>query len=272
VSATDRLSLLVAVAVASAGGSSISTARADGSDRCLAAPVEGQKLQRAGKLLDARDRFATCATNTCPAEVVENCMRWLRQVDDELPSVVVAARDPKGRDLTDVRVSIDGKAATEMSTRAVRLDPGPHTFVFRQGGSADQEQQVIVRDGEKNRQVVATFGVLPLTPTPAPALRTAERPVPVGVWVAGGLGAVGLVSFAVSGTLGVAQRDADHCDTGCPPADKSAVDAKYLVANVSLGLGVAALAVATVLYLARPTVEPLSSAAASWPGFVGLRF
>ncbi len=270
-SARDRRSLLVAVAVASAVGSSMSTARADGSDRCLSAPVEGQKLQKAGKLLDARDRFATCATNTCPAEVVENCMRWLRQVDDELPSVVVAARDPKGRDLTDVRVSVDGQPATDMSTRAVRLDPGQHTFVFRQSGSADQEQQVILRDGEKNRQVVATFGVLPGAPMPRLHPGT-DRPIPAGAWVAGGLGAVGLVAFAVFGTLGVAQRAANHCDTGCAQAEASAVDSKYLVANVSLGLGVAALAVATVLYLARPTVEAPSSAAISSSGLVGLRF
>ena len=158
---TRRRSALVAVAMTTALGSSSPPAQGAGPDRCLMAPVEGQKLQKAGKLLDARDRYATCATNACPAEVVEDCMRWMRQVDDALPSVVVAARDPKGHDLADVRVSIDGKVPVEMSSRAIRLDPGAHVFLFRQSGSADQEQPVTLREGEKNREIFATFGTLP---------------------------------------------------------------------------------------------------------------
>ena len=268
-------SALVACAMTAALASTV-PARGAGADRCLTAPVEGQKLQKAGKLLDARDRYATCATNACPAEVVEDCMRWMRQVDDALPSVVVAARDPKGHDLMDVTVSIDGKPATEMGTRAVRLDPGSHLFVFHRNGSADQQQQVMLREGEKNREVLATFGTLPAPAAATGGLQAAppsgDRPIPVAAWVAGGVGALALVSFGTFGTLGVMDRTTDHCDTGCPPDPKSSVDSKYLVANVSLGVSVVALAVATWLYLSRPTVEPPAASATGAPGFVGLRF
>ena len=267
-----RLSTLVAVAMTAALASSGATARGAGSDRCLAAPLEGQKLQKAGKLLDARDRYASCATNTCPAEVVEDCMRWLRQVDDALPSVVVAARDPKGRDLTDVTVSIDGKPSAEMSSRSIRLDPGSHAFVFHENGSPDQQQQVMLREGEKNREVLATFGTLPAPAAAVGPPATPARPIPVAAWVAGGVGALALVSFGTFGTLGVMDRSTNHCDSGCPGDQKSAVDSKYMVANVSLGVGVVALAVATVLYLWRPTVESSAPAAAVAPDFVGLRF
>jgi hypothetical protein len=266
----------VAAAVAVAVSSGAPARAAGGSDACLAAPVEGQKLQRAGKLLDARDRFASCSLNTCPAEVVEDCMRWARQVDDALPSVVVAARDTKGKDLLDVRVSIDGKPPAEMSTRAVRLDPGSHTFVFQREGSADVKQQVMLREGEK-REVLATFGAPPDTSSPTtPATSTAtvsERPVPVAAWLAGGVSGLALISFATFGTLGVMDRGTDHCDTGCPSDQKSGIDAKFLVADVSLGVGVVALAVAAWLYLSRPSVEvQAASAAAGPPGFAGIRF
>jgi hypothetical protein len=113
--------------------------------------VEGQELQKAGKRLEARDRFALCGRSTCPAEIVQACARWSREVEDALPSVVVAARDRQRHDLTDARVPIDGKPGVDVSARAIPLDPGPHRFTFQQTGSPDVEQQALLRDGEKNR-------------------------------------------------------------------------------------------------------------------------
>ncbi len=262
----------VAVAVIAAVASSSAVARGVGSDRCLTAPVEGQKLHRAGKLLAARDRYASCSTTACPAEVVEDCMRWMRQVDDALPSVVVAARDPKGRDLTDVRVSIDGKDPTELSARALRLDPGPHIFVFQRTGSANQEQRAVLREGEKNREVLATFGAPLDAVTSRLAPAASVRPVPLAAWVAGGVGVVALASFATFGTWGVLDRSSNHCDTGCSQDQKSAVDAKYVVADVSLGVAVVAAAVTTWLYLARPSVESTAPAVTSSRGFLTVSF
>ena len=271
-----HLTALVAAATVLASASSRRVAYGADGDPCLVAPVDGQKLQRAGKLLEARERFEVCAVKSCPSEIVDSCVRWMKQVDDALPSVVVAARDEKGRDLTDVRVSIDDGAPADLGARATRLDPGAHRFVFRRDGSADVEMQVVLREGEKNREVLATFrapaDLAGATPTESAA--QSERPVPALVWVVGGLGVAAVASFATFGALGVAERNADHCDTGCTQDQKNGVDSKYLVANISLGVGVVALAVATWLYLSRPAVVAPSQASvlASSPGFVGLHF
>ncbi len=46
-----------------------SPARAD-DEACFRAAVEGQKLERSGKLLDARERFVACAQRSCDAASV----------------------------------------------------------------------------------------------------------------------------------------------------------------------------------------------------------
>ncbi len=232
--------------------------RAD--DACMTAPVQGQQLQRAGKLLAARQRFAACARKACPAEIVQDCTQWAQQVASALPSVALAARDAAGNDLTDVRVSIDGQADAGMTARAVELDPGKHRFVFRRQGSPDATVDVLLREGEKDRPIGATFGVPAEPPPPAPAAPPADeprdassRPVPLGAWIAGGIGVLGFVGFGAFGGIGVSDRSASGCDTGCSSSQKDRVDTELRVADISLGVGVVGLGVATVLFLTRPS-------------------
>jgi len=256
---------VVAVAIAVVATSSVA-ARAEVPKVCLTAPVEGQELQRAGKLLAARDKYTACGVPTCPAEIVSDCLAWLRQVDEAMPSVVLAARDTKGDDLADVQVSIDGGASAPTGTRAVRLDPGSHSLVFDHGGMR-RTQQVVLREGEKNREVFVVFEAE--APVRAVAV---SRPIPVAAWIAGGVGAAALATFGVFGAIGVAQRGSDHCDTGCPSDEKGSVDSKFLVADVALGVGIVAIAAATWLYLTRPTVEKPAEAVTLDPGVLRLRF
>lgn len=236
-----------------------SQARAD--DTCMSAPVQGQQLQRAGKLLAARDRFTACARKSCPAEIIQDCTQWAQQVASALPSVVLAARDAAGNDLTDVRVAIDGQSDAGMTARAVELDPGKHRFVFRRRGSPDVEVDVLLREGEKDRPLGATFGVpaeppsAPSPPPPAEEPRDASsRPVPGGAWIAGGIGALGFVGFGAFGAIGVSDRSASGCGTGCASSPKDRVDTELRVADISLGVGVVGLGVATWLFLTRPSV------------------
>jgi hypothetical protein len=122
-----------------------------------------------------------------------------------------------------------------------------------------------LREGEKNREVLVVFA----SPVAPPA---SLRPVPLGAWSAGGVGLAAMGTFGVLGALGVAQRSANHCDTGCPADQKSAVDSKFLVADVALGVGIAALAAAAWLYLTRPTVEAPLPAVALDAGLLRWRF
>jgi hypothetical protein len=233
-------------------------ARSDENDECLKAPVEGQQLQRDGKLIDAHDRFVKCASRSCPPEIVQDCTRWAREVDEATPSVVVAARDAQGHELTDVLVSIDGAAPTQGGARAIPLDPGPHKFVFVRTGHAEIVDQAVLHEGEKNREVVATY------PSPVSSKLENEpraplplsRPVPVLVWVAGGVSVAAFAVFGTFGALGVSERSADHCGppSGCPQSEKSVVDTKFIVADVGLGVGVVALGVAAWQFFARPSI------------------
>jgi hypothetical protein len=251
-----RAALLVAGPAAVCVGAAAPEAMADApaNDPCFTAPVQAQTAQRAGKLLESRRLFESCARNVCPAEIVSDCSHWLSDVEAATPSVVLAARDAQHADLLDTRVSVDGAEAASVGARAVALDPGAHHFVFQRPGSPDVKVDVVLREGEKNRDVSATFGA---SPGAAPAVDhgSAGRPVPLSAWIAGGVGLVGLASFATFGTAGVLQRSSEHCDTGCAGSQKNSVDTKYLVANISLGVGLVGLGVATWLYLARPTAE-----------------
>jgi hypothetical protein len=229
-------------------------------DACFSAPVEAQKLQRDGRLLEARERFAACARNTCPPEIVTDCARWVTDVNAAIPSVVMAARDGQRRDVVDARVSIDGRAGVEVTGRAIPLDPGSHKFVFQSLGHPDVAVDVLLREGEKNREVSATLSDRWAPAPPAPRSDAGDRPVPASVWIVGGVGTLGLASFSAFGALGVAARSADHCDTGCTQTQKGDVDSKFMIANVSLGVAVVGLGVATWLFLARPATERPPSA------------
>ena len=232
---------------------------------CLTSPVEGQKLRKADQLLSARERFTICARNTCPSEIVHDCVQWLREVDASIPSVVLAARDTSGRDLLDVHISIDGNPSVNASQRAIDLDPGIRRFVFQNEGSPDVSLHVLLREGEKNREIVATFAAPPPPPEathlpPPPAAPVVEREVPAAAWVLGGIGIAALGSFGTFAALGLSERQNDHCDSGCSSSQKANVETKYQVADVSLGVAVVALGIATWVYLAHPKVARAGAA------------
>jgi hypothetical protein len=255
--------LLFTLSFAGAEGAERS-ARADSPDVCVAATVEGQKLQRAGKLVEARDRYVTCARAECPEDIVSRCATWAQGVIDAIPSLVVIARDEAGTDIPAARVRVDGGPPAPRSARAIELNPGTHRITVERDGSAPVTVDVVLHDGEKNRAVNATF------PGPKKPSALAERPVPAVTWVAAGVGVAALGAFTFFAIDGAHDRTASHCDTGCARSDKSRVDGKLFAADLSLGIGLVAAGVATWLYLTRPTVfrARLRDVADSVPVFV----
>jgi hypothetical protein len=252
---------LVALAVASASLWPGGLARATENDPCLSAPVEGQELQKAGRLIEAHARFVTCGSKSCPAEIVQDCSRWVSEVEAATPSIVVEARDGQGHELSDVRVSIDGQPAVSPGALAILLDPGVHKFVFLRSGYPDVVDQAVLHEGEKNRPVLATYPS-PKAAGGAPSGADAgvSRPVPAAAWVSSGISVAGFALFATFGALGLSERNSDHCNTGCDQSQKSDVDVKYTVADVGLGVGVVALGVAAWQFFARPSAPPSTSA------------
>lgn len=204
-------------------------ASASAPDACLTAPVDGQKLRRAGKLLESRKSFTFCAREACPREVVQACTRWEHEVEGAIPSVVLAARDDAGHDVA-ARIAIDGGEPNDPGARAIELDPGEHRFVFTKAGSPPIEQRVVIREGEKNRVVTAIFPsprVEPVAPVVVPPAAPPEPSWWTPLRTTGAItGAVGAATLLTGfGLAAIAKVDYDSARDECAAPDDCPRDA-----------------------------------------------
>ncbi len=247
----------------------------DSTDACIQASDEGQVLRDQGKLIEARSRFLTCARDACPRLVRTDCVAWLADAESRTPSVVLSAEDPAGHDTADVKVTLDGAPLSDhLEPRAIPVNPGPHRFRFTMGaeGAAQPlavEVTVILREGEQRRAVAAHFNPGGEA-TPAPASARPTREV-VGAAIALGAVAVvggGLFAYLASSAQSTADTLRATCAPSCNPADVSAVRTKEIAANVSLGVGIGALAtgLGVVLFGPREVPPPVSAAVVRVPG------
>lgn len=222
-------------------------ARADDVDACASASEKGQELRDQAKLTAARELFVTCAAERCPAVVRKDCTTWLAEVDEALPSVAIHARDAAGKDLTDVRVTVDGATFAErLDGRAQALDPGAHTFVFEAAGLPKVTQKLLLREREKGRLVDVVLG---RTEPPAPEKRPFS--IPSAAWILGG---ASLVGFGVLAGFGLSAKTAvddmrTSCAPGCSPGRVDDARRDMILANVGLGAGVLALGAAAIVVL-----------------------
>jgi hypothetical protein len=254
-STRPRIGLALAGLSALAALSLRGAARADDVDACAGASEQGQDLRDQGHLRAARAQFVTCAAQRCPAVVQKDCAEWLAAVDDALPTVIVHAHDGAGRDLTEVRVTVDGEVIAErLDGRALPVDPGEHTFRFSAAGAPEQSRKLVLHEREKGRPVEVVLGA----PPPPPPVGTA-RPfaVPAPAWVLGG---VSLAAFGALAAFGVSAKTAvddmrASCAPGCPESRVDDARRDMIAANVALGAGVLALGAAAVLVIVR-NAEP----------------
>jgi hypothetical protein len=211
---------------------------------CVAAYETSQVLRKQGRLLEAADQLASCKRAECPELARKDCAQWFREVEEITPSVVFSVIDAQGRDVTAVRVLVDGvELLPRLDGRARPLNPGVHLFRFEPAERVPVEEQVLLYEGERNRVLNLALGP-PLPPTPSSG--SARPPPPPGAFALAGLGLVGGLGFAYFATSAVRDRDhlRDTCAPRCSEGDVSAVRTEVIVANVSLGIGVAAMAVA----------------------------
>ena len=226
------LSVLAAVALVPAA------AHADDREQCITSAEQAQTLRDEGKYRRAREQMLVCARDVCPAAIKSDCGKWLDTLDREAPTVVFGARDA-GKDVTDVKVSMDGVVVAErLDGKPQLVDTGEHTFTFERGGAV-KEEKVLVRAGEKGRAISVTFGAATAAPAPAPAAPAEEASI-VPALVVGGIGVAALGSFAYFGISG--KSDVDKART------------KLIIADISLVGGVVALAVSAYMIITRPKV------------------
>ncbi len=195
-------------------------------------------------------------------------------------------------------LAVDEKSPGAVPSEAIAVDPGPHTFEAQRGErhkrvTQDAPAGSVVRVVFKDEDLVpAAVGVAPVAPvttvtttTPVAGVDTEAQTrtwPPVGAWVLGGIGLVGIgvgIGFAVDRSA--KNTDVANAGTACAAAgpacdqihsDENARDRDKALEWTGIGIGAGAI-VAGVIWSAvvhksgAPPVE-----ADIGPGRTGLRF
>jgi hypothetical protein len=234
--------------------------------QCLAAHEQAQIQRMDSKLIEAMAQLRKCSEAECPAFIRGDCIRWLEEVHNAIPTVSLVASSEDG-DESDVEVFIDDELLTDhLDGRAFELNPGIYVFRFERPPADPVVKRVILREGEKNRLVSAQFDlrpdpkpepaepVAPEAPAPKPVMEE-YRPVPFATYVLSG---TALVAGATAGLLGAsATNSRDDAEEACAPlcsdADLAPTRRRAIAADVSAGIAIAAAGAAVYFYVKRPT-------------------
>jgi hypothetical protein len=229
---------------------------------CVAAHSTGQAERNEGRLQSAKQAFITCSTSECPNAIQTECVALLAELETLMASVVFAAVDAEGADAVDVKVKVDGNQMLErLNGLPITLDPGSHAVVFTWPDGFEQTQTVVVAQGEKNRRVELRRPAKKAEAAPGPVAPSPQAgKTPVAAYVLAGVGVVALGSFAAFALSGKSAESAmDGCKPACTQAQVDKMRLRYLLADVSLGVGVAALGASGYLYFSAAR-EPNSAA------------
>ena len=252
---------------------------------CVTFHASGQRGMRSGALRQAAKDFTACGSDeSCPAAVRNECVELYASVERMLPTVIFSVVDEQGRDVTAVKVSSGEELLLQsLDGRAVPFDPGKYQFKIELPWGEVVTQDVLIREGEKNRLVslkvkdpsqVApavtappTSGTVPEGGAPLPP----EKPnrTPPAFWVMAGVGVAAVGTGAVFEILGYTQHsDLADCSPRCPASrrdDYDTIQRNYLIGDIALGVGVVSLGVAAVIFATSGSAKEASSAAAAAP-------
>jgi hypothetical protein len=255
---------------------------ASAANPCLTAADNAQDLRAANKLREARAALLVCAQKSCNAVVRSDCTRWLREVDEQTPSIVVRALDARGRDVVGVRVTIDD-APIELDGAPVQLDPGQHLVRAKARCGDTAEQKVLVALSEKARLFEVRFDVpleqdgtriaeagakpkappeekpeKPEEPKPAPPAGPSNV-VPLVLTVIGvaALGSFGYFEYVGQSKYSELEDGCAKRPGKCTPEETSPVRAQFVGAGISLGVAAVALVAAAIVHFTR---KPSSTA------------
>jgi hypothetical protein len=270
------MSLVLTVAVAAAA--------APTKEQCIAADTDAQTLRMSGKLRAAREKLSACVDAACPSMVRDDCTQRLDEIQQVQPTIVFEVKDPKGDDLGDVAVTMDGEPLMgRIGGTAVAVDPGAHKFAFEAPGRPRVEKTLVLREGEKGRRERVVLPPAEATPsapagsTPPPGLATpAESPAGGGApatsdgsgqrtvgLVTGGVGIAGLALGSVFGAMTISawSNSKNECSAStaaqCPNhaqavSDHDSAVSDGLVSTIAFVAGGAALVAGAVLYFTAP--------------------
>ncbi len=223
---------------------------------CVKESELGTTARENGQLREARKHFVACAAETCTKALRVDCARWLEEVDASLPTVVFGAKDASGADVFDIHVYVDGEPVEGQDQgKAVGLDPGPHTVRIVRTGAESIEQKILLRVGEKNRAVLATF---PASGETSPKEQPKPPPPPAegggistGAIIFGAVGVLALGSFGYFAVSGANEKSRlrGQCAPACTDEEIDTLRTSYIAADVSLAVGLVSLGIAAYFFL-----------------------
>jgi hypothetical protein len=230
------------------------------------------------------------------------CLRHVDEVNAQIPTIIFEAKDVSGRDLSAVKVTMDGEPIVErLEGTALSMDPGEHTFVFETAGQPAVTKQFLIQESQKERREEIDFGQPEVTPTtqgappaqppppvpsphvvePSSAIAPREPNSALGTQKVLGITAAGVAVVAVGlgsafGLIAISRKN--DAEKACPNlcADQSGVDAwsdaktAAQISDVAFIVGGLALAGGAVLWFtARPQSDGGPSAQVGFgPGSV----
>jgi hypothetical protein len=259
--------------------------------QCITANTKAQSLRREGKLTEARQQLRMCGDPKCPALVSTDCAKRLDELESVQPTLVIDVKDAGGRDLSEVRVTVDGQPLLDrLDGSATPVDLGAHHFTFSVAGAAPVSEQLVIREGEKSRPlhvVLEGVGTKPAAAKAAPPARVTPsgdnanaeaaastvneappRPQRTAGYVVTGIGAAGLAVGGVFGYLALSakNRQTDNCSpSACPDRQTAATahDSAKTNGTISTIAFAAGAAVATVGIVLIATAKPAQEEPAS---------
>jgi hypothetical protein len=266
----------VVVALVAAGASVAPPARAGDPaiGDCLLAAEASLKLRAEHKLRVTRTQLLVCSSPSCPAEVRQECMKRIDEVNAAAPTIVLAVKNGAGKELAAVKVTVDGQViADHLDGSALAVDPGAHEFTFETAGMPPLTETIILHEGEKDRRETVLLGGA--QPARAPVEATPQEPgsdqttssAPPGTGntqriiglVTGGVGVAGLAVGTIFGILASSSWKSAQSDcpghTGCGSQamnEHSTAVTDATVSTVGFIAGGVLAATGVVLYLTAP--------------------
>jgi hypothetical protein len=236
-------------------------AQTEPSEPSCEAVEKTEALRAQGHYRQARVQLLECVNAQCGGDVRRRCASTLQKLDAITPSIVVRAEDASGNDVTDVAVSSGPDLlVNSLDGMAISVDPGEHVFTFQRPAEAPVTQNLTIARGEKFRAIDVKIGSRPTLALPTAASAQGDSGISSERLAAGvsliGVGVAGLAGFTWLGLKARShEEDLKGCKPNCSDGFVESVETRYLLANVSLGVGVAALGAAAWVLLTGSAAE-----------------
>jgi hypothetical protein len=244
---------------------------------CLAASDASLRLGNEHKLRSERAQLLVCGAASCPADIRNECLRRVDEVNAQIPTIAFSAKDGSGADLSAVKVTMDGELLVErLEGTALSMDPGEHTFSFEAAGLPPVSKKLVLVEGQKDRREVVVLGVPAAPVQPPPPGGSGLGTQRVLAIVAGGVAIAGLGVGTAFGLVAASQKSSAQsvCPAQCATADgvnrwNTAVTSGN-VATVGFVVAGVAAAGAVALWLTAPRAAGAVQVGVG-PGGLGVR-